>query len=88
MIQVTIDCYGHRNTSGHFRKIEEVPDEVKSDAAGNTYLRYGTGANCAIHKIDATGGMTRRWTFGAWNDRENLNYTAGTQDTITISVEE
>lgn len=88
MIQVTIDCYGHRNTSGHFRKLTEIPDEVKNDAAGNTYLRYGTGENCAIHKIDTTDGMTRRWTFGKWTDRESLNYTNGTQEAITIIVEE
>ena len=88
MIQVTVDCYGHRNTSAGFRKLEEVPDEVKTDAAGNTYLRYGTGANCAIHKIDATDGMNRRWTFGAWDNRESLTYTNGTQDTMTITVEE
>ena len=87
MIQVTIDCYGHRNTSSLFRKSEEIP-EVKSDASGNTYLRYGAGEICAIHKIVVADGMIRRWTFGVWNDRENLDYAHGMQDTITISVEE
>ncbi len=89
MIQVTIDCFGHKNTqTAHFRKIEESPDDVREDAAGNTYIRYGTGANCVIHKIDATDGMTRRWTFGAWADRESLTYSYGMQDTITITAEE
>lgn len=87
MIQKTIDCYGHANTSEHFRRTEEIPDEVKTDSSGNTYLRYGTGANCAIHRIDGTDGMTRRWTFGAWDERERLTYSAGMQDTITITVE-
>ena len=88
MKQVTIDCYGHRNTETAFRKNVESPDDVREDTGGNTYLRYGTGATCVIHKIAGSDGMTRRWTFGAWSDRENLTYSAGMQDAITISVEE
>lgn len=85
----TIDCYGHPNTdSERFRKIEEPVDEVKEDASGNVFLRFGTGQNCAIHKIDATGGVSRRWTYGAWSNREELNYTAGMQDTLSVDMED
>ena len=37
---------------------------------------------------DAAGNTIRRWAFGAWSDRENLTYSAGLADTMTIDVEE
>ena len=87
----TIDCYGHRNTdSERFRKMKENWIEISTDAAGNTYFRFSTDANGPIHHIstDAAGNTIRRWAFGAWSDRENLTYSAGLADTMTIDVEE
>ena len=86
---VIIDCYGHRNTdTERFRKTEETADEIFETASGDIYLRYGINDNCIIHKITTANGITHRWTYGVWTDREDLTYISGTQDTKAIEVEE
>ena len=78
------DCYNfkHNQTAFYMAK-KGNPTEVDASTDGVTYVRYGTGANCAIHKITESDGVTTiRWTYGAWADRATLEYTHGLDEAI------
>ncbi len=90
-MKITIDCYGHPNTdSERFRKKKADWIEIAEDANGNTYFRYSSKENGPVARMsDGENGETiRRWAFGAWSDRENLTYTAGMSDVLTVEVED
>jgi len=90
-MKTTIDCFGHRNTdSERFRKIKESWIDIATDSSGNTYFRFSASNDGPIHRISTNenGDTIRRWTFGAWESRETLTYSAGLADAMNIEVEE
>ena len=69
-----IDCYGFQSTSvDYFSRKKQAVDIA---TAGNyTYIRFSTDEVTCIHRIEESDGATHiRWAYGAWTDRETLNY--------------
>ena len=89
MQKTLIDCYGHSYQSSRFMH-EEKPCDVDSSGDGNTiYQRFDNRPNCAIIRITQNENLiSYRWTFGAWDNRVNLEYNATPKETLEIEVPE
>lgn len=78
------DCYNFKhNQTAFFMTKKGSPVEVDSSTQGVTFVRYGTGDLCSIHKIATADGVTTiKWALGAWANRASLEYNAGLDEAI------
>lgn len=84
-----IDCYGHPNTdTERFRLKEEKFTAIAETQDGAAFFRFGNGEKTPIHKIatDANGITTQLWAYGAWEDRESLDYELALNETMEIEI--
>ena len=76
-----INCYGEETEGLAFDKnLPRQPLETK-DSGGATYMRFGEGDACPIHRLAVSGdGVVRReWAWGRWDEAENLAYVPATE---------
>ena len=61
------------------------PDETKF-MAGYTYHRFGSGENCAIHRlgVEPGGRVEAKWTWGKWKDAKKHDYTLALDETMEV----
>ena len=80
-----IDMYGHESTSEFFRKKKEMAFEIVKIGTKN-YVRYENKTNCAITCVDETNADDQKvsWTYGSWENKENLTYDHAPAETINI----
>ena len=84
MTQV-IDCYGWPSTDHRFQK-QKAHFYESATNGNNTYIRFSAAGTCAIHKITNTGTASQiSWTYGVWENRENLTYDKNLNETIAIA---
>ena len=78
------DCYNFRHSQTAFYMSKKgSPVTIDTATDGITYIRYGTGDLCSIHRITETDGVINiGWALGAWNDRANLDYSTGLDEAI------
>lgn len=75
MAKIKIDSYGFQPTSvDYFKRKLKVSDVAKSSDGKITYMRFTVGSPCPIHRIDESDGVSIRWAYGEWEQRESLNY--------------
>ncbi len=83
-----IDCYGNPSTSEFYqRRRSHFAESVQSGAF--TYIRYGTEETGPVHRLDETDAANPklRWAFGAWADRESLNYVNDLNTPLNVEGE-
>ena len=81
-----INCYGEETEDLTYDKnLPRQPLETK-DSGGATYLRFGEGNLCPIHRlaVGADGIVRREWAWGGWDEAEGLDYVPATE---TMEVE-
>lgn len=94
MKNVTIDCFGNRNDREPERFMTpqgEKHAHVVDSQSGVTYVAFDRTGVAAqpIHKITVTGTVTTIWWgYGAWADRESLNYDLTKNETRNVEVAE
>lgn len=81
-----IDCYGYESSSIYFRNKEKHIHEC-AKSGSITYLRFSTDEVGPIHKIDETDPADRKimWAYGAWEDRESLDYKTDKNTPLEVS---
>lgn len=94
MKNITIDCFGNRNDREpqRFNTVfgEKYPHlvDVQEGATYIAFDRAGTAAQ-PIHKIVTSGTVTTIWWgYGAWSDRESLEYGLTKNEIRTVQVDE
>ena len=71
-----INCYGEETEGLTYDKnLPRQPLETK-DSGGATYMRFGEGDACPIHRlaVGADGIVRRESARGGWNEAEGLDY--------------
>ena len=69
-----IDQYGFEATSEYFHRRKLQPYRI-AESGTATYLCFDDGDKRPIHRITKTDAETVvEWAYGAWTDRETLNY--------------
>ena len=76
-----INCYGEETEGLTYDKnLPRQPLEAK-DSGGATYMRFGEGDACPIHRIAVgeDGIVRREWAYGKWEEAERLAYVPATE---------
>ena len=76
-----INCYGEeREGLTYDKNLPRQPLETK-DSGGATYMRFGEGDACPIHRlaVGEDGIVRREWAYGKWEEAESLAYVPATE---------
>ena len=76
-----INCYGEETEGLTYEKnLPRQPLETK-DSGGATYMRFGEGDACPIHRlaVGEDGIVRREWAYGKWEEAERLAYVPATE---------
>lgn len=84
-----IDCYGFEATSQFFKRRELEAHLVRREEDGTVYECYGRGAKRPVHRVRrlADGTWEAAWAWGAWDERESLDYVP-LDETLEVEREE
>ena len=90
-MQTMIDCYGHPANSERYQRKNFAPKPFLVEKSGNsvTYVCFYDKPIRAIHKITVEGTLTTiAWAWGAWEDRESLEYVTPLDTPITVTLDD
>lgn len=87
-MKVQIDCYGFDAASEWFHRRQLEAYLIKADG-GITYVCFGKANPQPIHRIDKDpdGNVRVMWSYGNWNEAEDLTYIP-INETMNIEREE